>query len=317
MLTLVFVLPATGVCAGKVYKIGITAIVTHPALDLVRKCFIEQMAREGFIKGKNVSYDINNPEGDMTLAASIAQKFVSQKKDMIFSLSTPSTQACAMAVKGTNIPVIFGAMTDPVAAGVVDSWERSGGNVTGMSDWMDVGTQVALILECCPNVKRLGTIYNAGEVNSRVQIEELKKAAPGLGIEKIVEANAAISADVYAAAKSLMGRVDAIWVPTDNTVITAAEAVVKVCEDNRVPLFGSDTNQIERGLIGSPGIDFCILGKEAGKIAARVLRGAKTADIPPQKCKMTELWVNPSAAKRMGVTIPQAVLDRATNIVRE
>lgn len=321
LLIVALALPAMSGCGPaqpeKVYKIGITQIVTHPALDANRQGFIDQMTEEGFVEGENVEYDINNPEGDMSLAASIAQKFVSEKVDLILSIATPTTQACVQAAKGTGIPVIFGAMTDPVAAGVVDSWEKPGGNVTGISDWADVGTQIQLVIDIVPGVKKLGTVYNAGEVNSVVQIEELKKAAPGLGIEKVVEANVATTADVMAAAQSLVGRVDAIWVPTDNTVVSAFEAVVKVCEDNQIPLFAADTATVERGAIGTPGIDYYFLGRESGKLAARVLRGENPGDISVKKCAMTDLYLNPSAAARLGVTIPQSVLDRATDIVEE
>ncbi|MBW1919218.1 MAG: ABC transporter substrate-binding protein, partial [Deltaproteobacteria bacterium] len=286
-------------------------------LDACQKGFMDQMAQEGYIDGKTVQYDISNAEGDMSVVASIAKKFVSQKKDLIFSITTPCTQAVAAATKGTGIPVIFGAMTDPVAAKVAESWERPGGNVTGCSDWMDVGAQVKVVKEIVPGVKVLGTIYNAGEVNSRVQIAELKKAAPGLGIKKIVEVNAASSADVLAAAKSLMGRVDAVWFPTDNIVTSALEALVKVCEDNKVPLFGSDVNQVKRGVIASCGIDFYDLGKEAGKMAKQVLDGRNPAEMPIKKGKMGDLWVNPSAAKRMGITIPQAVMAKATKVINK
>jgi len=224
----------------EVYKIGITQIVTHPALDANRDGFISRLAEEGFIEGENVEYDVQNAEGDMTVAASIAQKFVSDKADLILSIATPTSQAAVNAVEGTDIKIVFGSVTDPVEAGLVDSWDKPGGNVTGISDWADVGSQIQLIMDISPNVKKLGTIYNAGEVNSVVQIDELKKVAPSLGIDQIVEATVATSADVLAATQSLVGRVDAIWVPTDNAVVSAFESAVKVCEDNQIPLFAAD-----------------------------------------------------------------------------
>ena len=322
ILVLAMALPMMSGCKpnqseSKVYKIGITQIVTHPALDANRQGFIDQMAKEGFIEGQNVSYDISNAEGDMSVAASIAQKFASDKVDLILAIATPTSQACAKAVEGTDIPVVFGSVTDPVDAALVASWDKPGGNITGVSDWADVATQVQLILDICPNVKTLGTIYSAGESNSLVQIEELKKAAPGLGIENIVEATAATSADVMTAAQSLVGRVDAIWVPTDNTVISAFESVVKVGEDNQIPLFAADTATVERGAIGTPGLDYYVLGTECGKIGARILNGESPANILVKKCPMTDLYLNPSAAERLGVTIPQSVLDKATEIVGE
>jgi putative ABC transport system substrate-binding protein len=318
VLVLALTLPLLSACGSKAttYKIGITQIVTHPALDANRQGFIDEMTAEGFVGGENVSYDVRNAEGDMSLAAAIGQQFVSEKVNLILAIATPSAQACVQAAKGTNIPIVFGSVTDPVAAGLVDSWDKPGDDVTGISDWADVGTQIQLILDIVPNVKKLGVVYNAGEVNSVVQINELKNVAPGLGITSVVEATAATTADVMTAAQSLVGRVDAIWVPTDNTVVAAFEAVVKVCEDNKIPLFAADTATVERGAIGTPGIDYYELGKECGQVAARILRGENPADIPVVKVQMTQLYLNPTAAQRMGVTIPQSVLDRAgANIV--
>ncbi len=315
ILVLALVLPLTSGCAPKekMYNIGITQIVTHPALDLAREGFIEQMTTEGFVEGADVEYDYRTPEGDMTTAVSIAQKFVVDNVDMIFTISTPSTQTCAEATEGTDIPVVFGALTDPVAAGVVESWERPGGNVTGISDWADVGQQVELGMDIYP-AEKLGTVYNAGEVNSVVQIEELERVAPELGITEIVEATAATTADVYAAAMSLVGRVDAVWVPSDNTVAAAIDSLVKVCEENQTPLFGSDISMAKAGAISGLGLDYHLNGIEAGKLAARILRGADPANIPVGKMPMTIVYLSPTAAERMGVTIPQEVLDRATEI---
>ena len=307
----------SGCTAAEVYKIGITSIVTHPALDANRQGFIDQMTAEGFIEGEDIEYDIKSPEGDMTLAATIAQGFVADNVDLILAIATPTAQACVVAVEGTDIPIVFGSVTDPVAAELIDSWDKPGGNVTGISDWADVPTQVQLVLDIVPGVKKLGTIYNAGEVNSKVQIDELKKAAPGLGITEIIEATVATTTDVLAAAQSLVGRVDAIWIPTDNTVVSAFEAVVRICEDNNIPLFAADTATVERGAIGTPGLDYYQLGIECGEIAARILKGEKPADIPAKKVEMTDLYLNPAAAERMGVTIPQSVLDTATNIIEE
>ncbi len=319
VLVLGLTLPFLSGCGGKeaTYEIGITQIVTHPALDANRQGFIDQLTAEGFIQGEDVVYDVRNAEGNMSLAATIAQSFVSEKVDLILAIAAPSAQACAQAAKNTGIPIVFGSVTDPVAAGLVESWDNPGDDVTGISHWADVATQIQLILDIVPNVKKLGVVYNAGEVNSVVQVNELKNVAPGLGITSVVEATAATTADVMTAAQSLVGGVDAVWVPTDKTVVAALEAVVKVCEDNEIPLFAADTATVERGAIGTPGIDYYQLGKECGQVAARILRGENPADIPVKKVEMTDLYLNPAAAERMGVTIPQSVLDRATQIVGE
>jgi len=317
IMVLAFALPMMTGCEPGTMKIGITQIVTHPALDANRQGFIDQMAEEGFVEGENVEYDYRTPEGDMTVTASIAQKFVTDKVDLILAIATPTAQACVQATKGTDIEIVFGSVTDPVAAGLVDSWDKPGGSVTGISDWADVGAQIQLAVDIVPDAKKLGVIYNAGEVNSKVQVDELKKVAPGLGITEIVEATAATSTDVLAAAQSLVGRVDVIWIPTDNTVVSAFESVVKVCEENQIPLFAADVATVERGAIGTPGIDYYQLGRECGQVAARILKGESPADIPVKKVDMTDLVLNPSAAERMGLTIPQSVLDKATGIVGE
>lgn len=315
VLVLALVVPFMSSCeTGMKYKIGITQIVTHPALDRSRDGFIAQMAEEGFVEGENVEYILRNAEGDMSTAASIAEYFVAEKVDLIFSIATPTTQACVAAAEGTDIPIIFAAVTDPVEAGLVESWEKPGGNVTGASDWADVGLQVKLGMDIYP-AKKLGVVYNAGEVNSLVQIGELKKVASSLGIEEIVEATAATTADVLAAVTSLVGRgVDAIWVPSDNTVAAAIDAVVKVCEENKIPLFASDIDMAKGGAISGLGLDYYVNGTEAGKLAARVLGGEDPANIPIGMTPMTIIYLSPVAAERMGVTIPQEVLATATEI---
>ena len=315
VLVLALVVPFMSSCGtGMKYKIGITQIVTHPALDRSRDGFIAQMAEEGFVEGENVEYILRNAEGDMSTAASIAEYFVAEKVDLIFSIATPTTQACVAAVEGTDIPIVFAAVTDPVEAGLVESWEKPGGNVTGASDWADVGLQVKLGMDIYP-AKKLGVVYNAGEVNSLVQIGELKKVASSLGIEEIVEATAATTADVLAAVTSLVGRgVDAIWVPSDNTVAAAIDAVVKVCEENKIPLFASDIDMAKGGAISGLGLDYYVNGTEAGKLAARVLGGEDPANIPIGMTPMTIIYLSPVAAERMGVTIPQEVLATATEI---
>ena len=307
--------PGTGLCADKVYKIGIAQFLSVPPLDQAREGFIDAMAEEGFVQGKNVEYDYNNAERDMSVAATIAKKFASQKKDLILSITTPMSQATVAATENTNIPIIFSCVTDPLAAKLVDSWEKPGGRVTGASDWMDVGDQISLALEVKPSIKTVGTVWNPGETNSRVQIEELKKAASRLGF-KVIEANASSAADVMAATKSLMDRADAIWVPTDNIVVGSLEAVVKVCEDHKVPLFGSDVHQVERGAIASSGMDFYQVGKVSGRMAASVLKGKDPGTIPVAKGVLTDLWVNLSAAERMGVTIPESMRKRATKVIK-
>jgi len=297
----------------KEYKIGVTQIATHPALDAAREGFIDQMAKEGF-GNDTVEYILRNAAGDLSVAATISDYFVSENVDLIFSIATDCTQAAAAAVEGTDIPVVFAAVTDPVEIGVADNWTVPGGQVTGASDWADVEAQVKLGMDIYP-AERLGVIYNAGEVNSVVQVDELKAVKESLNITEIVEATAATTADVYTAAESLVGQVDAIWVPSDNTVAVAIASVVAVCEDNDIPLFGSDVSSIARGgCISGYGLDYYVNGQTAAGLAARILEGEDPGSIAIATTPMTIIYLCEAAAEAMGITIPQAILDTATEV---
>ena len=190
----------------KTYKICITQIVTHRDLDSVRQGFIDGMTEEGFKEAVNTEYIVENAEGDISTATSIADHFVSIMPDLIYAISTPSSQCVVAAARGTNIPIVFGAVTDPVSAALVPSWTEAEPYVTGVSDWADMATQIQFILEICPQVKILGVIYNPGEMNSVMQIEELtRKLAPEFDLT-IVEAIVATGDDVNTAAISLVPR---------------------------------------------------------------------------------------------------------------
>jgi putative ABC transport system substrate-binding protein len=294
-------------------KIGISQVVTHPALDAVREGIIQGLADKGYVEGENLEIDYQNSEGDPTLFASIAQKFVSDQVDVIVAIATPNAQAAISAAEGTGIPVVFSAITDPVGSGMVTSWE-SHENVTGVSDMIVVEDDVELILEILPGIQTLGTIYNAGESNSVFLVEKLNEAADKLGLT-VVERTVSTSADVLAAAQSLVGQVDAIWVGTDNTVVTALEALIGVAEDNDIPLFPADDPSIERGGIATYGFDYKDIGIQTGWMIARILDGDGTANnIPVEKGQIINLSLNIAAAERMGVTIPQSVIDRAVTV---
>ncbi len=312
----VAMVPITGCqTTQEMYKIGISQIVTHPALDATREGIIEGLADKGYVEGENIEIDYQNSEGDSTLWASIAQKFVSDQVDLIVAIATPNAQAAISAAEGTGIPVVFSAITDPVGSGMVTSWDsHPDDNVTGVSDMIVVEDDVNLILEILPQTAKIGTLYNAGEDNSVFLVQKLKEACDKLGIE-VVERTVSTSADVLAAAQSLVGQVDAIWVGTDNTVVTGLEALIGVCEDNDIPLFPADDPSIERGGIACYGFDYYDIGVQTGWMIARILDGDGTANnVPVEKGQIINLSLNLDAAERMGVTIPQAVIDRAVTI---
>jgi putative ABC transport system substrate-binding protein len=298
--------------AQEVKTVAVTAIVEHPALDAARNGIRDELAAAGYVEGHNLDFLFASAQGSPAIAAQIARKFVGDAPDVIVPISTPSAQAVVGATR--EIPVVFTAVTDPVGARLVASLERPGGNITGMSDLSPIGLHLDLIREIAPAAGRLGVIYNPGEANSVTLVELIRKEAPARGLV-IVEAAAPRSADVLPAAQRLVGNVDAIYVPTDNTVVTALEAVVRVGTDNQLPVFAGDTDSVLRGAIAALGFNYYDLGRQTGKIVARVLEGAKPGDIPVEGVQITELYLNPGAAAAMGVTIPPEMLQRARFVV--
>ena len=227
--------------------------------------------------------------------------------------STPSAQAVIAAT--SDIPVVFTAVTDPLGAKLVSNLEKPGGNVTGMSDLSPLAKHLDLIRQIVPAAKKIGVPYNPGEANAVTLVKLLKEKAAPLGME-IVEAPAAKSSDVQAAAQSLVGKADVIYVPTDNTIVSALEAVIGVGIDNKLPVFAGDTDSVKRGAIAAVGFDYYDVGRQTGKIVARILKGEKPGDIAVQGVEITQLFVNPGAAQKMGITIPESLIASAKEVVK-
>jgi len=285
--------------AEKVIKIGITQIVDHPALNAVRDGFIDEMTELGYILDKDVVYDLQNAQGDMATANTIAQKFVSEGVDLILSIATPTSQAAVNAT--TTIPIVFSAVTDPIGAGLVKNLENSGNNVTGISDLTPVRKQFELIKEMLPKTKAVGTIYNAAEANSVLTNELAKKACADLGL-KLIEATVSSSADVLLAARSLVGKVDAIYVSTDNATVSALDAVVQVTNENKIPLILADPTTLKKGALVALGFNYYQHGQQTAPIVIKILEGAKPTDIPVEFAKNVQLAVNLDTAKQIGMS---------------
>jgi len=292
--------------------VAVTAIVEHPALDAARDGIKDSLAAEGFKDGDNINFIYQSAQGAPATAAQIARQFVGDGVSVIVPISTPSAQAALAATK--DIPIVFTAVTDPLAAELVPSLNAPGGNVTGISDMSPMADHVALIKEITPNVKTLGVLFNPGEANSVSLVNRLKEVAAPAGLE-IVEAPVTKSADVQAAARGLVGKVDAMYVPTDNTVVSALEAAIAVADENKIPFYAGDTDSVERGALASIGFNYYDVGVETGKVVARVLNGEKPGDIDVAFATGTNLFVNKTAAEKMGVTIPDAVIKRATKVI--
>lgn len=303
-----------GVAPAQDILIGVNQFVEHPALDAVLQGFMDYLNENGYTEGEMVTYDINYAQADFGTATLIAEKLVGLNPALILAIATPSAQAMVNATD--EIPILFSAITDPVGAGLVDSLEGGGKNVTGTSDLSPVDTQFELILEIVPDAKKIGFIYNAGEANSLTSLEQAKVEAERLGLE-IVEATASNSSEVLIAAESLVGKVDAIHIPTDNTVVSAFESITKVCLDNGIPLFAADVDSVPRGAIAAIAIDYYRLGRQTGRMAIEVLEGENPGDMPTETLEDLLLYVNLDSAEAIGVVIPDAVIERADEVIDE
>lgn len=295
-------------------SVKITAIVEHPALDAVRKGVVDELAAQGFKEGETLEVEFQSAQGDVGIAGQIAKKFVGDAPDAIVAIATPSAQAAVAAARG-RVPVVFSAVTDPVGAKLIQEEGKSTEMVTGVSDLTPVAKHLALVQEIVPGTKTVGIVHNPGEANAVVLVDLAKKAAPELGLEVIV-ASAPTSGDVLQAARSLVGKADAIYIPTDNTVISALEAVLKVGEEAKIPVFAGDTDSVNRGAAAAAGFDYYDVGRQTGAQVAKILKGTKPGEIPVEGVETMKLAVNPEAAARMGVTLPQAVMDRAETVVK-
>ncbi len=298
---------------GKVPTIGITQIATHPGIDAIRQGFIDEMKKLGYEEGVSIKFDQTNAQGDMPTAQSIAKTYVGNKVNLIFAISTPSSQACAKEIKGTNIPLVFGAVTEPVSAGLVDSMEKPGGNITGTSDKWPVDEQFDLLLQLVPSVKKIGLVYNPGETNAEANVKEVDAVCKARNLE-VVKVPVSNTNEVYAAAQSLVGRCDAFYVPADNTVIAAMEAIVKVSEQNKIPLLPGVSSNVEQGGFGTIGPDYYDIGVESAKLADRILKGEKAGEIPVAVATRFEYFFNKKSAEATGVEIPENLLSKASKV---
>lgn len=298
--------PSTSGAAAKTYKIGITQIVAHPSLDA---------AREGFKKavtdaGLQATFDEKNAQGEPATATSIANTFNTGGYDLILAIATPTAQASAQVI--TKTPILFTAVTDPVAAELVKSNEAPGANVSGTTDMNPVEDQIKLVKQVKPDAKTVGVIYSSGEVNSEVQVKIARTAAAAQGLT-LVEKTVTNTGEVAQAAASL--EVDALYVPTDNNVVSGLAAVIQVAEQKKIPLVVGEGDSVKAGGLVTIGIDYSLLGFQTGQMAVRILKdGANPATMPVEAQKVYTTYVNTKAAARMGVTLPADLVAKATDV---
>jgi len=314
--TLVGAAAVIGVLAAapvRAQSVSVASIVEHPALDAVRDGVRDALTAAGYTEAKGLKWQFQTAQGNNAIAAQIARKYVGDKPDVIVAVATPMAQAVVAATK--TIPVVFSAVTDPVAAQLVPGVGPSGTNVTGMSDALPLDKQIDLLKKIVPNAKKIGIVYNPGEANSVVVVKQLRELLPKAGMT-LVEATAPRTVDVGAAARSLVGKVDAIYTNTDNNVVSAYEALVKVGEAAKIPLIAADTDSVKRGAIAALGVNYHDLGVQTGELVVKILKGAKPGDLAWETSSKLELYVNPGAAAKQGVTLSDALVKSATKVVQ-
>ncbi|RKD25055.1 sugar ABC transporter substrate-binding protein [Ammoniphilus oxalaticus] len=285
-------------------KIGITQIVEHPSLDENRRGFIAALKDAGYENKKNLLIDYQNAQDDMNNSISIGQKLVGDKNDLILAISTPSALSAVKAAEGTDIPVVFSAVTDPMDANLVTDYDKPGGNVTGVSD-MDPDNfyhAVKAIKDFYPNAKKVGVLYNSGEQNSVQTFAVVEKHMQELGLEA-VKASASRSSEVQQAAESLIGQVDAFAYFQDNTVASALESVIKLANEHQIPFFAGDVDSVKRGAFAAYGFEQYDMGYKAGQIAVEILNGKKVGDIPVVFPEGVQLYIHEQTAELLGLEL--------------
>ena len=284
-----------------VFRIGISQFITHQSLDATREGFVDELAKQGYVEGKNIEIDLQNAQGEQRNLKTISQQ-LAESSDVVLAIATPSAQSLANTTQTT--PVIFSAVTDPVSAKLVESREHPGGNVTGTSDQSSdaISTQINLIKKVLPKAKTIGILYTQSEPNSVVQKDEAKRLLEEKGFT-VVEKTILDSNNVKAAAESLMSEVDMVFVPTDNIISSTMETVKQVSIKHKVPVFGGSTEMVAVGGLYNYGTNYEELGRQTARMLIRVLKGEKPENIAVELPEKLELHTNQEMADALGIDI--------------
>ncbi|AGF72413.1 ABC transporter substrate-binding protein [Corynebacterium halotolerans] len=292
---------------GESYAIGINQLVQHPALDAATAGFREALEESGV----EVTFEEQNANGEQATALTIAQSFANDDLDLVLAVATPAAQATAQNI--TDAPVLFTAVTDAESADLVDSNDSPGGNVTGTSDVAPIEEQLDLLTQLVPDAENIGIVYSSGEVNSEVQVAAVEEAAAPLGIDVTTQTVTTVN-EIQQAVEAL-GDVDAIYVPTDNMVVSGIASLIQVAEQRQIPVIGAESGTVEGGAVATLGIDYTELGRQTGEMALRILRdGEDPATMPVETADEFTYVINEDAAQRQGVEIPQEILDEAERV---
>ncbi|MGT2934608.1 ABC transporter substrate binding protein [Streptococcus castoreus] len=285
--------------------VGILQYMEHDSLSAARKGFEMALEDEGYIKGKNLTLDYQNAQGDQANLQTISEQLVS-KNDLVLAIATPAAQS--LAVASTQTPIVFTAVTDPLSANLVNSIKKPGGLITGTSDQAPITKQIDLLGQVLPQAKTIGILYTTSERNSEVQVIEAEKLMTKAGY-KVLKKGISSSNDVQDAASSLMRDVDALFVPTDNTVASTMTMLGELSVTHQVPIIGGSTDMVDAGGLLTYGTNYKSLGKQVGKMAVKILKGQKPANLAVEYPKTVELHINKKMAKALNIDVSKVSAD--------
>lgn len=297
-----------------VAQVGLLQLVSHPSLDQISQGVLDSLEEAGYVEGETMTLDFQNAQGDQNNLNTMSSRFVSNDADVMIGIATPAVQALANSSETT--PIVMGAVTDPINAGLVDDLENPGGNITGVRDVTPYEDQIDLIKEMVPDIERLGIIYSTGEVNSMKQSEEAEAYAQSQGIE-VDMATITTTNDLQQVAQNLMGQVDAIWVGTDNNVASAFPTLIEVANDHQVPVFPAVAEMVEEGGLATVGLDQYQLGVITGQMTAEILDGANPGELSVRDPRETEFILNLDQAEALNFDLTDQMIDQADHLIEE
>ena len=302
---------------GEGYTIGIGQYAEHGSLDNCREGFLAGLAEEGFVEGENLTVLYQNAQADGGTASQIATNFAGNEVDLMCGIATPMAQSLYGVALKSQIPVIFTAVTDPVAAELANADGTPVGEITGTSDTLPVEAQLKMIRSILPDAKTIGIMYTTSEVNSESTIAQYKELAPGYGFE-IVESGVSSSADIPLAADTLLNKVDCLTNLTDNNVVSSLPIILNKAGAKNIPVFGSEIEQVKIGCLAAMGLDYIELGKQTGHMAAKVLKGeAKASELNYEILKDAAFYGNTKVAENLGITLPEDLTSNAAEMFSE
>lgn len=295
-------------------KIGLVQLVEHASLDQIRESIVAELEEEGYVDGENIEINYQNAQNEQSNLKTICQGFVADKVDVIVAITTPAAQVAMGETK--DIPIVFSAVTDPVAAGVVENMEKPGGNVTGTSDLISVDKILGLAEDITPGFKTVGALYNSSETNSLSVVEDLKEYAKANDL-KVIESAITSANEIQPAAQNLAKKCDIVFSPIDNTVASSIATANKVFIEEKVPFYVGADSMVKDGAFATYGIDYETLGQETAKMIIDVINGADPAEMPVKTMDEMAIYINSQTMNDMEIKIPQDIMDKATDLAKE